>query len=279
MASRNGTKAPEGRLDRDGWPLAGLAETLFDCLPDVVFFLKDTAGRYTAVNQTLVRRCGLRAKSDLLGRTAREVFPPPLGAAYHAQDRFVLSGREIRDRMELHLYDDGTRGFCLTTKLPLFGPERRVSGMVGLSRDLHRPDESRAGYQALARAVDHLQAHYDRALRIDQLASLARLPVGRFKRLVHRVFHLTPRQLLVKTRIAAAARLLLESKTSLAELALACGYTDQSAFSRQFKATVGMTPRQFREAQSGRAGGRPAPAESSSSLVPQSPSSRIDKRV
>ncbi len=248
MANRNGTKTLQRRLGLDGRPLAALAETLFDCLPDVVFFLKDTAGRYTAVNQTLVRRCGLRAKGELLGRTAREVFPPPLGAAYAAQDRFVLSGREIRDRMELHLYDDGTRGFCLTTKLPLFGPERRVSGMVGLSRDLHRPDESRAGYQALARALEHLQAHYDRVLRIQQLASLARLPVARFKRLVHRVFHLTPRQLLVKTRVDAAARLLLESKTSLADVGLACGYTDQSAFSRQFKATVGMTPRQFRQA-------------------------------
>lgn len=250
MTSRIGTKTRGGkRQDLGPWADPGLAGRLFDCLPDVVFFLKDPQGRYTAVNGTLVRRCGLRSKGELLGRTALEVFPAPLGAAYAGQDRLVLSGREIRDRTELHLYDDGTRGFCLTTKLPLFDADGRVAGMAGLSRDLHRPDENRAGYRALARAVEHLQAHFDGPLRIEQLAGLARLPVGRFQRLVRRVFHLTPRQLLVKTRVDAAARLLLASTTSLAEVALACGYTDQSAFSRQFKATAGLTPGQFRERQ------------------------------
>lgn len=250
MASRIGTKARG--TERQALPSqasAGLAEKLFDSLPDVVYFVKDCRGRYTAVNETLVRRCGLGSKADLLGRTVAEVFPQPLGAAYAAQDRLVLSGREIRDRMELHLYDDGTRGFCLTTKLPLLDQGGRVTGLVGLSRDLHRPDEDRAGYRALARAVEHLQAHFERPLRVEELARLAGLPVGRFQRLVRRVFHLTPRQLLVKTRVDAAARLLVDSKTSLAVVALACGYTDQSAFSRQFKATVGMTPRQFREGQ------------------------------
>ena len=32
-------------------------EALFDALPDVVFFIKDTAGRYVRVNQTLADRC------------------------------------------------------------------------------------------------------------------------------------------------------------------------------------------------------------------------------
>ena len=38
-------------------------ENLFDQVPDVAFFVKDTAGRYTAVNASLVARHGLREKS------------------------------------------------------------------------------------------------------------------------------------------------------------------------------------------------------------------------
>ena len=60
---------------------AGFAVELFDCLPDVVFFAKDTAGRYLAVNRTLVQRLGLKEKADLIGRTASDVFPAPLGQA------------------------------------------------------------------------------------------------------------------------------------------------------------------------------------------------------
>src|SRR5689334_3311657 len=86
------------------------AEALFDALPDVVFFVKDPRGRYAVVNETLARRCGARAKAELLGKTAEEVFAPPLGASYAAQDAQVLAGRAIRDRLELHLYPDRSRG-------------------------------------------------------------------------------------------------------------------------------------------------------------------------
>ena len=36
---------------------------------------------------------------------------------------------------------------------------------------------------------------------------------------------------------------------SVAEVAHACGYSDHSAFTRQFRATVGLTPREFRRAR------------------------------
>ena len=52
-----------------GRPLLG--DELFDAVPDIVFFVKDAAGRYVAVNRTLVTRTGGRGKAALLGRTAQ----------------------------------------------------------------------------------------------------------------------------------------------------------------------------------------------------------------
>lgn len=235
----------------------GFAERLFDCTPDVVFFVKNAQGQYVIVNETLVRRSGRRSKDEVLGRTALEVFPDPLGRLYFEQDRLVVAtGRAIQDRLELHLHPDRTRGFCLTFKFPLLDPEGRVVAVTGLSRDLH-PSREGAGYPALARAVHHLQTHSDEPLRLDRLARLAEMPTRRFQRLVKRVFHLTPGQLLLKARLDVAADLLLESERSIVDIACACGYTDHSAFTRQFKATVGLTPRQFRSAAAGTAAGRP----------------------
>jgi AraC-like DNA-binding protein len=71
---------------------------------------------------------------------------------------------------------------------------------------------------------------------------------ARFERVVRRIFGLTPGQLLIKQRIDAAARALLETGAPVTQVALACGYADHSAFTRQFKAAVGVTPREFREA-------------------------------
>src|SRR5579859_1801556 len=95
-------------------------ESLFDCLPDLVFFIKNRRCEYVVVNQTLVERCGRDKKDDLIGRRADELFPAPLGESYRAQDETVLQGgAAILNQLELHFYTTGGRGWCLTNKLPL----------------------------------------------------------------------------------------------------------------------------------------------------------------
>jgi len=229
------------------------AAALFDQTPDIVFFVKDRQARYLMVNETLAARCGLRRKSEMLGRTAAEVFPPPLGDGYVEQDQAVLeTGEPIRNRLELHIYPAGTggsgrrRGWCLTHKFPLLGIDGSIVALAGISKDLQRPDEAQEDYRKVAKAVERLQTRFAEPLRIEQLARSAGLSVDRFERQVRRIFQLTPRQLLIKARIDAASTLLLDLRRSVADVAQACGYADQSAFTRQFKATVGLTPSAYR---------------------------------
>jgi AraC-like DNA-binding protein len=132
-----------------------------------------------------------------------------------------------------------------------------VVGLVGISRDVHRPDEQHPEYARLARAVDALRSRYGETVRLQPLARKVGLSVSRFERLVRQIFHLTPRQLLIKTRIEAASRLLANERLTIAQVAQACGYSDHSAFTRQFRATVGLTPRAFRDRQRGVVGPNP----------------------
>lgn len=232
--------------DATAWP-SEVVEGLFDRLPDVVFFAKDTAGRYTAVNQTLVRRLGRRGKGELVGRTTVELFPPPLGERYLAQDLAVCrSGRAIAGLLELHLYPDGTEGWCITDKMPLVHSSGTVTGLVGISRDLHAPAAGKASLAGVVAAVDTIRRRCADPLRVEDLAAEAGLSVFQLTRRVRAVFGLTPAQLIIQTRIDAARRLLAEGDTPLAEIALACGYCDQSAFTRQFHACAGLTPAQYR---------------------------------
>ena len=69
----------------------------------------------------------------------------------------------------------------------------------------------------------------------------------RFARLMKRFFGLTPSQFIAKTRIAAASRMLRETDQTVADIALACGFYDHSAFTRAFRAMTGVTPTQFKE--------------------------------
>lgn len=226
---------------------AGIAEAMFDLVPDVVFFVKDAAGRYMTVNHTLVARCGCKSKTEVIGKTVSAFFPAEFAEVYAAQDRFVLStGRPILEKLELHLYTDRRPGWCLTSKIPLRNAAGRVHALAGLSRDLAAPDERRAIPGEAAEAIEFLQANFDQPISTAQLAAKAGLSALRFGRLVKRIFHLTPGQLIIQTRLQEATRRLRETDARVAEIALACGFYDHSAFARQFKAATGVTALAYR---------------------------------
>ena len=219
-------------------------QALFDTVPDAVFFIKDCEGRYTHCNLTLVRRLGRKERNDVIGRTVSELFPVLLGGTYQAQDRRVLTGESIDNVLEIHLYPHQLPGWCLTVKRPLRN-DGRICGLIGISRDLGQPDSRHSAYKRVQRVVDYMQEHFGETLRVQMLAELAGLSVAQLERHFRRVFQITPQQLLTKLRIEAAMRLLQGSST-IAHIGQSCGFADQSAFSRQFKATVGISPRDYR---------------------------------
>ena len=232
---------------------ARLLEQLFDQVPDVAFFIKDSAGRYQIVNRSMVERNGFTSKSDLIGRRSREVFPGELGRAPSEQDEQVLhSGQPILDRLELHWRRPNRPCWCLTTKLPMRDAAGRVVGLIGLSRDVRAPDPLDDIPEGVSRALEWLEKHYAGQVSPTSLAKRAGVSAPRFARIVHRIFNLTPTQLITKTWLAAASQRLRESlDQSVAEIAVECGYYDHSAFTRAFRLATGMTPTEFRESKRG----------------------------
>jgi AraC-like DNA-binding protein len=70
--------------------------------------------------------------------------------------------------------------------------------------------------------------------------------VYQFEQRIYRIFELTVGQFIQKVRMDAAIRRLEEANDAITDIALDCGYADQSTFSRQFKQVVGLSPGQYR---------------------------------
>lgn len=225
------------------------AEAVFDCLADVVYFVKNERAEYVVVNRTLAERCGTQDKRTLLGKTAAQAFPPPLGRSFWEQDTHLLTtGEPVLNQLELHLYPTGVTGWCLTDKLPLRGADKAVLGLVGVSHDLHPPDENAEEYSSVAAAVSHARVNLDRRLVTEDLAAIAELSAYQLDQRVRRLFRLSTGQLLLKMRMDMAAEQLRDTDRPVVEIGLACGYADQSAFARQFRRTTGLTPGEYRRA-------------------------------
>jgi AraC-like DNA-binding protein/DNA-binding MarR family transcriptional regulator len=92
------------------------------------------------------------------------------------------------------------------------------------------------------RAIEYMTAHLaDRVLLADVAAQVG-LSASRFGRAFKVSMGVSPHRWQTELRVAEAQELLREGKRSLAEIALATGFAEQSHFSRVFKEVVGMAP-------------------------------------
>ncbi len=98
------------------------------------------------------------------------------------------------------------------------------------------------------RAKEMLQASVGSGLSLAHLAASCALSVRHFTRAFRNTTGTTPHRWLLLQRIERAKLLLAHSSKRLAEIALECGFSDPSHFSRSFLREVGSAPGMWRRA-------------------------------
>jgi AraC family transcriptional regulator len=98
----------------------------------------------------------------------------------------------------------------------------------------------------LRRARAYIEAHLDGDPSIADLAAECRLSASHFARGFRQATGMPPHRWLLKRRIERAKELLLEGELELAQIALDCGFSDQSHFTRLFAQSQGQSPGKWR---------------------------------
>ncbi len=129
--------------------------------------------------------------------------------------------------------------------------EGRALLLVDALQRLHGPMRAtppRGGLSPrhLRRASDFIMEHLAEDICLDDLAGLTGLSCKHFVRAFKCSTGLPPHQYLIARRIEAAKRHLADGKASLADIALQCGFADQSHFTAAFRKAVGVPPGTWR---------------------------------
>lgn len=102
---------------------------------------------------------------------------------------------------------------------------------------------------AVRRAMAYIDDHPDRAISLQELAGAAGLSRFHFSRVFKQHLGLSPAKYVERARIEQAKILIVGAGMSLAHIAQAVGFADQSHFSRRFRFHEGRTPAQFAREQ------------------------------
>ena len=93
---------------------------------------------------------------------------------------------------------------------------------------------------------EFIAQHYTEEIKLDDLAGLVAMSPSAFSRFFKQYTGRGPVDYIIDVRMGVAARMLVDTTTSVSEICYACGFNNLSNFNRTFKARRGYTPRDFR---------------------------------
>lgn len=227
---------------------------LFENIPGISFFVKDSNHRLLFMNQRFLPRIGLSTNDELYGKTDFDLFPPRLAEHFRRDDRAVMDSKQpMLNILELVFNSQGLPDWYLTNKYPLTNRHGQVVGVMGTVRpygeenpaihaDLkwERDDE-------IGRAVSFIRNNYRANLEIADLVKVSGLNHRKLHRGFIELFGVAPMQFITRTRIESACDDLLTSKKKLSQIAKDNGFYDQSSFTQHFRRQMKVTPLKYRK--------------------------------
>ncbi|MFC3094193.1 helix-turn-helix domain-containing protein [Alteromonas sediminis] len=219
---------------------------MFDLLPNTLFWIKDENSRFVYINQCFLDHSNKSCVSQLLGKDDFAISPPHLARQYILDDKKVMAGHLVTDRIELNHLSSGDFGWFSTSKRPLCDDSGGVLGTYGLTQYLEQSSQALSNVEAVKVPVEYIRCEYHRPITIAELADLACLSVSALERRFKKHLGKTPKQFINEVRLENARRMLIDTKHSIVDIAFKCGFAEHSYFSKQFKQLFGVLPSQIR---------------------------------
>ncbi|PHR94542.1 MAG: AraC family transcriptional regulator [Blastopirellula sp.] len=225
---------------------------LFEELPDIYFFAKNSKGEFVLCNSAILDAMGLASQWDMIGKTDYDLVPREIADVYHEADQQVIqTGLPVRNIVEPVPGSGGVLNWYITSKTPIIANNGKVIGVAVAMRDYERVGSVLAPYQEFTPVIEFIFQNYHQQILVEQLAAIVELSVRQFERRFKKLFSMTPMSYINRYRVRAACIALWKTGDSISRVAINSGFYDHSHFVKHFRQVMGMTPSQYRKTQQG----------------------------
>jgi PAS domain S-box-containing protein len=132
-----------------------LLHQVMESIPDAICF-KDTERRYLGLNQAECRLLGVRNENEVVGKTADDFLQANKAAIWREEDEMVLlNGESVADAIEHMPQADGSVRWFSVTKAPLRNRKGKITGIVGISRDITERKQAEQMKDEFVATVSH----------------------------------------------------------------------------------------------------------------------------
>jgi len=113
-----------------------------------------------------------------------------------------------------------------------------------------RPAPSKGGLASWQerKVREHVDTNIDSSILVEHLADIVSLSAAHFCRAFKKSFDVTPHAYIVRRRVECAQELMRTTRSPLSQIALDCGFADQTHLSKLFRRLTGRTPNNWRRA-------------------------------
>ncbi|GAA5127787.1 helix-turn-helix domain-containing protein [Luteolibacter yonseiensis] len=194
-------------------------------------------------------KMGLLDLPSVAGYHALFTLEPSRNIRQPTKGRLHLTGKELAQVIELADRLDAE----LKAREPGFGFMATASFMqiIGLLSRCYGRSPSPDGRAVLriGEAMSHLERNIHREVDLEELATIANMSQRSFLRVFQSATGTSPLAWVIGQRITRACNLLRHTDRRVTEIAFDVGFNDSNYFTRQFRKTTGMSPRDYRMRQ------------------------------
>jgi AraC-like DNA-binding protein len=173
--------------------------------------------------------------------TIRSLFEQSLKGILFSRDTIQQIAPRLKELECKTGFDSVLELMSILNQLSEATDSRALSGEKIYNADYIYMDSRR-----MEKLIDFMNANFNRPVRLAEAAELVNMAETAFSRFFKAKTGINFVDFLNDIRLGHASRLLIDTKTSIADIAVACGFSSISNFNRTFKREKELTPKEFR---------------------------------